>query len=412
MPELLVVATSAGLDARDLVRALERAAPEGTRVRSAPGLLAEGEPGEGLVAEGALERGATVLVLAPGGADLANHALLTIEVARARGLVVPAVVVAGPGGAAQRETVRAWANADVVELPDPAAPMGRVSDWPLADWLAAEPVVTTGVGVALTPYGGWEPRPTPDPRTAGREAISAALQEIVRDEGPVYASRAYGLLNKASGGKKLTSIVRAPLSSAAYRLRQAGTLVVDESHGGEEVLRLAGTPAVRVRALGPRTLDEVPLEEVAALMARLREAGADGAPAHDARGLRAAPDDQPCGGAPRAGRGARHGGLADRRAQAAAVAARDALGLDPVAVRDPQHRGRGGAGEHEHPAGDPEDDLQRRDGRAAAEEVVGEGAGEGDQEPEEQEAGAGREGLGGHGPKGSRLGVGEPSGGA
>jgi hypothetical protein len=274
VPELLVCATSTALDARELLRALERAAPEGTRVRSAPGWLAEGEPGEGLVADGAQERGAHVVVLVPGGADLANHALLTEQAVLARGLPVAAIVVAGPGGAAQRETLRTWATAAVVELPDLQSPMGRVADWPLAEWLAAEAVVATSVGVALIPYGGWAPRPTPDPRTAGREPISEALLEIVRDEGPVLASRAYGLLNKAAGGKKLTSIVRAPISAAAYRLRQQGQLEITESHSGEEVLRVTGTTAVRVRALGPRTLDEVPLEEVAALMGRLREAGA------------------------------------------------------------------------------------------------------------------------------------------
>jgi len=278
VPELLVVATSAAVDARDLVRALERAVSAGTRVRAAPGLLAEGEPGEGLVADGARARGATVLVLAPGGPDLANHALLTVAAAREAGLPIAAVVVAGPGGAAQRETLKAHAMTAVVELPDPQAPMGKVADWPLTEWLSAEPAVASTAGVALIAYGGWEPHPTPDPRSAGREAIGAALEEIVRAEGPVLASRAYGLLNKAAGGKKLTSIVRAPISAGAFRLRQAG--VVEIAPAGttpgqdEEVLRIAGTPAVRVRELGPRTLDEVPLDEVAELMRRLRAAGA------------------------------------------------------------------------------------------------------------------------------------------
>ena len=43
---------------------------------------------------------------------------------------------------------------------------------------------------------------------------------------------------------------------------------------GSEVLRPAGTAEVRVRELGPRALDEVPLREVAELMRRLRAAGA------------------------------------------------------------------------------------------------------------------------------------------
>ncbi len=273
MPELLVVATIAALDSRDLVRALDRATDAAVRVRGVAGLMAEGEPGEGLVVDGARARGATVLILAPGGADLANHALLSLAAARAAGLAVAAVLVAGPGGAVERETLRAHGMVDVVELPDPQTPAEVVAGWPVAGWLAAEPTVASAAGVALTPYGGWEPRPTPDPRSAGREQLGEALLEIVGAEGPVLASRAYGLLNKAAGGKKLTSIVRAPLSGAAYRLRQQGALTIDDQQG-EEVLRLIGAPAVRVRELGPRTLDEVPLDELGELMARLREAGA------------------------------------------------------------------------------------------------------------------------------------------
>ena len=118
----------------------------------------------------------------------------------------------------------------------------------------------------------------PDPRGAGRGVIDPVLAEIVAAEGPILAARAYGLYNRAAGGKKLTTIARAPLSAAAYRLRMAGRIeiVPDESgHQGDDTLRMAGSVAVRVRELGPRALDEVPLEEVAELMDRLASAGAD-----------------------------------------------------------------------------------------------------------------------------------------
>jgi hypothetical protein len=128
-----------------------------------------------------------------------------------------------------------------------------------------------GVQVDLEPYTAWTPRPVPDPRSAGREAIGPVLLEIVSAEGPILAERAYRLYVKASGGKALTSIARAPLSGAAFRLRGAGAIEMEE---GSEVLRPAGTPEVRVRELGPRALDEVPLREVAELMRRLRAAGA------------------------------------------------------------------------------------------------------------------------------------------
>src|SRR3954467_14865571 len=128
-----------------------------------------------------------------------------------------------------------------------------------------------GVHVDLEPYTAWAQHAVPDPRSAGREAIGPVLLEIVAAEGPILAERAYRLYVKASGGKALTSIARAPLSGATFRLRQAGAIDFEE---GSEVLRPAGSPEVRVRELGPRPLDEVPLREVAELMRRLRAAGA------------------------------------------------------------------------------------------------------------------------------------------
>ena len=281
VPELLLVCTTQSFDARDLVRALERHAPEGVSVRSAAGLLAPRRDGDGLVRDAARRRGATVVVVAPGSPDLASHALLTVEGARAVGLPVAAVVIAGPGGADQRAVVREHAGAAaVVELADPQAPSSAVATWPLSEWAAAEPAPAGAAPgeVALAPYAAWEPHPVPDPRAAGRGVIDPVLAEIVAAEGPVLASRAYGLYNKASGGKKLTTIARAPLSAAAYRLRMAGRIeMVKDAEGpgqGDDVLRPAGSPPVRVRELGPRALDEVPLDEVAELMRRLRAAGA------------------------------------------------------------------------------------------------------------------------------------------
>jgi hypothetical protein len=128
-----------------------------------------------------------------------------------------------------------------------------------------------GVHVDLEPYTAWTGHAVPDPRSAGREAIGPVLLEIVHAEGPILAERAYRLYVKASGGKALTSIARAPLSGATFRLRAAGAIEIEE---GSEVLRPAGTPEVRVRELGTRALDEVPLREVAVLMRRLRAAGA------------------------------------------------------------------------------------------------------------------------------------------
>jgi hypothetical protein len=133
-------------------------------------------------------------------------------------------------------------------------------------------------GAELEPYRAWEPHAVPDPRSAGRDALMPVVMEIVAAEGPVLAGRAFGLYTRASGGKKLTGAAKAPLTGAAWRLKIQDRLVIAREGAttidNDDVLRATGVPAVVVRELGPRTLEEVPPEEVAELMRRLRGAGA------------------------------------------------------------------------------------------------------------------------------------------
>jgi len=288
--ELLVVLTSAELAAAPVVAALDEALPEGTPVRELPGLLAPTAEGT-LAREAARGRDVAVLVLAAPGPDLANHALLTVEAARAAGLPVAAVVVNGPRADERQDAaLHAHAGVDVVHVdPRDAEEVARtVAGWPLERWLAASaaapaapataPPGGDGAELALEPYAAWQPPDRVlDPREAGRPVLMSALLDIVATEGPVLASRAYGLYNRAAGGRKLTTIARAPLSGAAYWLAMERRLVLvkeeDAPWQRDELLRLPEQPAVRVRELGPRTLEEVPLDEVAELMRRLRAAG-------------------------------------------------------------------------------------------------------------------------------------------
>jgi hypothetical protein len=138
------------------------------------------------------------------------------------------------------------------------------------------------VPVSLDPNEAWEESPTGDPRGTPRAEIMRVILEIVAAEGPMRASRAYSLYNKASGGKKLTSVARAPLSSAVYWLAQEHRVLLTRKDEipwqDDDLVRLPDTPAVRVRELGPRTLEEVPLDEIAELAARLRSARGIGEP--------------------------------------------------------------------------------------------------------------------------------------
>jgi len=127
--------------------------------------------------------------------------------------------------------------------------------------------------IELDPYVAWESRPVPVPHTAGPVTLRPVLMEIVEAEGPIYAGRAFALYSWASG-KKYTSAAKAPLAGAAWQLKDQGLLTVGREDAtrieNDDVLRPVGTPEIHVRQLGTRTLTEVPLEEIAELMVRLR----------------------------------------------------------------------------------------------------------------------------------------------
>ena len=223
-----------------------------------------------------------VVIAAPAAPGLLNAALLALEAARGAGLAAPAVVLTGwpeqPGRVLldERALLERLAATDVVTDADSGA-------WRTDHWFAAEPGAAPSADgappparVTLDPYEAWEEHPTGDPRETPRTQIMRTILEIAAAEGPMRAGRAYALYNRASGGKKLTSVARAPLSSAVYWLAQERRIVLTRRDEipwqDDDLIRLPDTAAVRVRELGPRTLEEVPLDEIAELIRRLRAA--------------------------------------------------------------------------------------------------------------------------------------------
>jgi hypothetical protein len=224
--------------------------------------------------------------------DLVNVARLSLESARAAGLAVAAIVLTGWPDPPSRVLLDEHRLLEAVApVPVVTRPGGR--GWDAPAWLDARPArpraddAAPAEGapavrgeVALDPYRAWEQQPAGDPRETPRPRIMAAIEAIVEAEGPMLASRAYALYNRAAGGRKLTTIARAPLSSAAYWLAREERLVLTPADSipwqDDDLLRTPDTPAVHVRELGPRTLEEVPLDEIAELMRRLAGTGASG----------------------------------------------------------------------------------------------------------------------------------------
>jgi dethiobiotin synthetase len=243
----------------------------------------------------ALELGLPILLAVPAGADMLAPALLALEGAAGAGLAVPAVIVTGwpetPPRVLleERALLERQAAAPVLALSaeatsSPEALADAVRRWPVDEWARAAAVAPPVVSeesapprrVTLEPYVAWDAPAVGDPRSTPRAAIMETMLEIVGSEGPMTASRAYALYNKASGGRKLTSVARAPLSSSVYWLAQERKVVLvrkdDIPWQDDDVVRMPDSPAVRARELGPRALDEVPLDEIAELVRRLRAA--------------------------------------------------------------------------------------------------------------------------------------------
>ena len=281
------VAAVPAVAARHAGRALDPASLSGAARRAADGRLRAVTAGGGLLApltpryavrDLATELALPLLIAAPAAADALNGARLTAEAARSAGLAVAAIVLTrwpDPPSRVQldeRDLLAEVTGTAVYTLEE--APY-----WPVEEWLGTAreaPAQDVPVQVSLEPYTAWEPRPVGDPRATPRPQIMTTMLEIIGAEGPMTATRAYSLYNKAAGGKKLTSVARAPLSSAVYWLAQERKIVLvrkDEiPWQDDDVVRLPDSPAIRVRELGSRTLDEVPLDEIAALVSRLRAA--------------------------------------------------------------------------------------------------------------------------------------------
>ena len=129
--------------------------------------------------------------------------------------------------------------------------------------------------ISLAPYVEWTPTGTvPDPRTADQAQLVGLLAEVVEREGPVVAIRAYRLINRASGSRRLTGPARQALNracAAAVRTR-----VVTETNPlkyegqAQLVLRRPGSRETLLRERGPRELDELPPDEIAAMLRILR----------------------------------------------------------------------------------------------------------------------------------------------
>jgi dethiobiotin synthetase len=292
----VIAARHAGvaLDPASLVAEARDSGNDGVLIAAAPGGLLASLTEHYSNRDFARELGLPVVIAARAAGGVTGQVRLVAEAARAAGLAVAAVVLTGwpdPPNRVQldeRELLAKIVRAPVVTLSDSRD--AAAAAWPVAEWLEAEspppeedrPAPPSAAPLTLDAYDGWQPHQVGDPRNTPRPQIMQTMLEIVDAEGPMTAMRAYSLYNRAAGGRKLTSVARAPLSSAIYWLARENKVTLtreaDIPWQGGDMVRLPDQPAVRVRELGPRSLDEVPLDEIAELVKLIRGARGTGDP--------------------------------------------------------------------------------------------------------------------------------------
>lgn len=105
---------------------------------------------------------------------------------------------------------------------------------------------------------------------ASRRELLDGLVRLVEAEGPVLGSRLHTAYVRASGATRVTKLVAGELNKVIARAVRDGQLVEDNPLGESGVkprtYRLPDQPEVRMRHLGPRSFDEVPPGELAALL--------------------------------------------------------------------------------------------------------------------------------------------------
>ncbi len=146
-----------------------------------------------------------------------------------------------------------------------------VAPQPLSAFPVSPSVAMPGAGPQA--YEVWNERGAPDPRD-GDPSIRDWMLRVVSCEGPVTSDRAYSLLVRSSGAVRVTGPVRSALNKTLHRMHNALSVTEFSSPATawpQRVLSIPGEPLVRVRERGPRDLREIPLNEVATVMAALLE---------------------------------------------------------------------------------------------------------------------------------------------
>lgn len=135
-------------------------------------------------------------------------------------------------------------------------------------------VISREGSLRFSDYAEYSGSPENDPRRVNTLAVSEGIVRIVEVEGPVVAKRAYDIYLRGCGIQRMGHDLKSTMNKAlAHAIRQGR--LVSESEATEgflvrvkgdpmlfSVVRLNGSPPIRLRSRGPRSFEEIPPSEL------------------------------------------------------------------------------------------------------------------------------------------------------
>jgi len=159
--------------------------------------------------------------------------------------------------------------------PQPHQPQGdsRGSPFSNAAGITSNSIAAKSSGLFTAEYNNWKSHRLTDPRDGVPHKVVDGLIAIIEAEGPMYCHRAYHLYARACEIGHVGRQIRSTFDRAINRGVTIGKLLIDKQHNANApdgylncVVRTPDTPEIKLRTGGGRTLEEIPLNEIAALM--------------------------------------------------------------------------------------------------------------------------------------------------
>jgi hypothetical protein len=120
--------------------------------------------------------------------------------------------------------------------------------------------------LSFSDYKEYSGLPANDPRSVAKSVVVEGIVRIVEVEGPIIAKRIYEIYLRSCGIRRLGHELKSTMNKAlADAVRQG--LLVTENEVTEKglifsVVRMNGSPPIKLRNRGPRSFEEIPASEL------------------------------------------------------------------------------------------------------------------------------------------------------